>query len=44
MLEQNALKRNKYVGFNVQDSASQDYKDMKGKVMEELKKASVLNF
>ncbi|MET3699963.1 ATP-dependent Clp protease ATP-binding subunit ClpC [Bacillus oleivorans] len=33
-----ALKRNKYVGFNVQDG-EQDYKDMKGKVMEELKKA-----
>ncbi|MGG1678371.1 ATP-dependent protease ATP-binding subunit ClpC [Neobacillus sp. NRS-1170] len=33
-----ALKRNKFVGFNIQDSA-QDYKDMKGKVMEELKKA-----
>lgn len=33
-----ALKRNKYVGFNIQDTA-QDYKDMKGKVMEELKKA-----
>jgi len=33
-----ALKRNKYVGFNIQDGA-QDYKDMKGKVMEELKKA-----
>jgi ATP-dependent Clp protease ATP-binding subunit ClpC len=33
-----ALKRNKYVGFNIQDT-SQDYKDMKGKVMEELKKA-----
>lgn len=32
------LKRNKYVGFNVQDEA-QDYKDMKGKVMSELKKA-----
>jgi ATP-dependent Clp protease ATP-binding subunit ClpC len=32
------LKRNKYVGFNIQDGA-QDYKDMKGKVMEELKKA-----
>jgi ATP-dependent Clp protease ATP-binding subunit ClpC len=32
------LKRNKYVGFNVQDEA-QDYKDMKGKVMNELKKA-----
>lgn len=33
-----ALKRNKYVGFNVQEG-DQDYKDMKGKVMEELKKA-----
>jgi ATP-dependent Clp protease ATP-binding subunit ClpC len=33
-----ALKRNKYVGFNIQDNA-QDYKDMKGKVMGELKKA-----
>jgi ATP-dependent Clp protease ATP-binding subunit ClpC len=33
-----SLKRNKYVGFNVQDS-NQDYKDMKGKVLEELKKA-----
>lgn len=33
-----ALKRNKYVGFNVQDE-SEKYKDMKGKVMEELKKA-----
>jgi len=33
-----ALQRNKYVGFNIQD-ANQDYKDMKGKVMEELKKA-----
>ncbi|EKN69200.1 Class III stress response-related ATPase, ClpC [Neobacillus bataviensis LMG 21833] len=32
------LKRNKYVGFNIQDG-QQDYKDMKGKVMEELKKA-----
>lgn len=32
------LKRNKYLGFNVQDEG-QDYKDMKGKVMEELKKA-----
>jgi ATP-dependent Clp protease ATP-binding subunit ClpC len=32
------LKRNKYVGFNVQDE-SRDYKDMKGKVMDELKKA-----
>jgi ATP-dependent Clp protease ATP-binding subunit ClpC len=34
-----ALRRNKYVGFNIQDTAEQDYKDMKGKVMEELKKA-----
>ncbi|MGE6260841.1 ATP-dependent protease ATP-binding subunit ClpC [Heyndrickxia sporothermodurans] len=33
-----ALKRNKYVGFNIQDS-NQDYKDMKSKVMEELKRA-----
>nr|WP_295975123.1 ATP-dependent protease ATP-binding subunit ClpC [uncultured Bacillus sp.] len=33
-----ALKRNKYVGFNIQDS-DQDFKDMKGKVLEELKKA-----
>jgi len=33
-----ALKRNKYVGFNIQDG-EQDYKDMKSKVMEELKKA-----
>jgi ATP-dependent Clp protease ATP-binding subunit ClpC len=33
-----ALRRNKYVGFNIQDTA-QDYKDMKGKVMEELKRA-----
>jgi ATP-dependent Clp protease ATP-binding subunit ClpC len=33
-----ALKRNKYVGFNIQD-VDQNYKDMKGKVMEELKKA-----
>ncbi|MEK5378693.1 ATP-dependent protease ATP-binding subunit ClpC [Niallia sp. FSL W8-0635] len=33
-----ALKQNKYVGFNVQDG-DQDYKDMKGKVMEELKRA-----
>ncbi|MGF6953006.1 ATP-dependent Clp protease ATP-binding subunit ClpC [Neobacillus sp. B4I6] len=33
-----ALKRNKYVGFNIQDG-EQDYKDMKGKVMGELKKA-----
>ncbi|MBS4175740.1 ATP-dependent protease ATP-binding subunit ClpC [Bacillus sp. FJAT-49736] len=33
-----ALKRNKFVGFNIQDTG-QDYKDMKGKVMDELKKA-----
>lgn len=33
-----ALKRNKYVGFNIQDG-EQDYKDMKSKVMGELKKA-----
>ncbi|WP_043931608.1 ATP-dependent protease ATP-binding subunit ClpC [Bacillus sp. EB01] len=33
-----ALRRNKYVGFTVQDG-EQDYKDMKGKVLEELKKA-----
>ncbi|MGA3854703.1 ATP-dependent protease ATP-binding subunit ClpC [Bacillus pumilus] len=32
------LKRNKYVGFNVQDEG-QNYKDMKGKVMGELKRA-----
>lgn len=33
-----ALKMNKYVGFNIQDEG-QDYKDMKGKVLEELKRA-----
>ncbi|WP_046176525.1 ATP-dependent protease ATP-binding subunit ClpC [Domibacillus indicus] len=33
-----ALQKNKYVGFNIQDGA-QDHKDMKGKVMEELKRA-----
>jgi len=33
-----SLKRNKYVGFNLQDS-KQDYKDMKDKVLDELKKA-----
>ncbi|BBW98133.1 MULTISPECIES: ATP-dependent protease ATP-binding subunit ClpC [Geobacillus] len=33
-----ALKRNKYVGFNIQDQ-HQQYKDMKSKVMDELKKA-----
>ncbi|MBD8070981.1 ATP-dependent protease ATP-binding subunit ClpC [Bacillus sp. PS06] len=32
------LKRNKYLGFNVQDEG-RDYKDMKGKVMDALKKA-----
>ncbi|MCU9615257.1 ATP-dependent protease ATP-binding subunit ClpC [Caldibacillus lycopersici] len=33
-----SLKQNKYVGFNIQDG-TQDYKDMKDKVMEELKRA-----
>jgi len=33
-----SLKKNKYVGFNIQDG-KQDYKDMKDKVMDELKKA-----
>ncbi|OMP67974.1 ATP-dependent protease ATP-binding subunit ClpC [Domibacillus epiphyticus] len=33
-----SLQKNKYVGFNIQD-ASQDHKDMKGKVMDELKRA-----
>lgn len=33
-----ALKKNKYVGFNLQDG-EQKYKDMKGKMLEELKKA-----
>ena len=33
-----ALKRNKHLGFNVQDEG-RDYADMKGKVMDELKKA-----
>ncbi len=32
------LKRNKFVGFNIQDDSAQ-YKDMKGKVLGELKKA-----
>ena len=32
------LRQNKYVGFNINDT-QQEYKDMKGKVMEELKKA-----
>ncbi|MBO9131064.1 ATP-dependent protease ATP-binding subunit ClpC [Bacillus sp. 165] len=34
----NTLKRNKYLGFNIQDE-SRDYADMKNKVMDELKKA-----
>ncbi|MFF2754637.1 ATP-dependent Clp protease ATP-binding subunit [Psychrobacillus sp. NPDC058041] len=34
-----ALKYNKYVGFNIQDGGKTDYKDMKGKMLEELKKA-----
>ncbi|MDX1261090.1 ATP-dependent protease ATP-binding subunit ClpC [Exiguobacterium sp. K1] len=34
-----ALKRNKYVGFAVSDDTDREYKDMKGKVMEELKRA-----
>jgi ATP-dependent Clp protease ATP-binding subunit ClpC len=34
-----ALKYNKYVGFNLQDGGKTDYKDMKGKMLEELKKA-----
>lgn len=34
-----ALKRNKYVGFAVSDDTDREYKDMKGKVMDELKKA-----
>ncbi|OAK75673.1 ATP-dependent protease ATP-binding subunit ClpC [Lederbergia galactosidilytica] len=33
-----ALRGNKYVGFSIQDG-EQDYKDMKNKVMEELKRA-----
>lgn len=33
-----SLKRNKFVGFNIQDQ-NQDYKDMKDRVMEELKRA-----
>lgn len=33
-----ALQRNKYVGFNIHDENT-DYKDMKAKVLEELKKA-----
>ncbi|MDS8771782.1 AAA family ATPase, partial [Streptococcus pneumoniae] len=32
------LKYNKYVGFNLEDSKT-DYKDMKGKMLAELKKA-----
>lgn len=34
-----ALKRNKSVGFTIQDTVEADYKDMKDKVLEELKKA-----
>ncbi|MCZ8540951.1 ATP-dependent Clp protease ATP-binding subunit [Psychrobacillus psychrodurans] len=34
-----ALKFNKYVGFNLQEGGKTDYKDMKGKMLEELKKA-----
>ncbi|MFK2826815.1 ATP-dependent protease ATP-binding subunit ClpC [Bacillus sp. B190/17] len=33
-----SLRRNKFVGFNIQDG-EQDFQDMKGKVMEELKRA-----
>lgn len=33
-----SLQKNKYVGFNIQDTA-QDFKDMKGKVLDELKRA-----
>ncbi|MBB4825340.1 ATP-dependent Clp protease ATP-binding subunit ClpC [Sporosarcina luteola] len=33
-----ALKKNRYVGFNLQDG-ERDYEDMKGKMLEELKKA-----
>ncbi|MGG3449712.1 MULTISPECIES: ATP-dependent protease ATP-binding subunit ClpC [Bacillaceae] len=33
-----SLQKNKYVGFNIQDT-TQDFKDMKGKVMDELKRA-----
>ena len=34
-----ALKFNKYVGFNLSEGGKTDYKDMKGKMLEELKKA-----
>ncbi|MFJ7973039.1 ATP-dependent Clp protease ATP-binding subunit [Psychrobacillus sp. NPDC096389] len=34
-----ALKYNKHVGFNLQEGGKTDYKDMKGKMLEELKKA-----
>ncbi|STO06781.1 MULTISPECIES: ATP-dependent protease ATP-binding subunit ClpC [Exiguobacterium] len=34
-----ALKRNKYVGFTVEDDVKREYTEMKDKVMEELKKA-----
>ncbi|KQL34596.1 MULTISPECIES: ATP-dependent Clp protease ATP-binding subunit [Bacillaceae] len=34
-----ALKYNKHVGFNLNEGGKTDYKDMKGKMLEELKKA-----
>ncbi len=34
-----ALKRNKYVGFTVEDDVKREYTEMKDKVLEELKKA-----
>ncbi len=34
-----ALKRNKYVGFAVSEDTDREYKDMKDKVMEEIKRA-----
>ncbi|WP_419957740.1 ATP-dependent Clp protease ATP-binding subunit [Psychrobacillus psychrotolerans] len=34
-----ALRFNKYVGFNLTEGGKTDYKDMKGKMLEELKKA-----
>lgn len=34
-----ALKRNKYVGFTVEDDVKREYTEMKDKVMDELKKA-----
>lgn len=38
-----ALRFNKYVGFNLTEGGKTDYKDMKGKMLEELKKHSVQN-